>query len=101
MGQYRIIYNGKEHGKKKGKIQKKQKGTTQSVEAVNSRKNQQPDEPIRLKTVEGFWSLMDRKYYKALGIATIEFAIAAVKSIDREYKGILQEMKRKPNTHVR
>ena len=53
--------------------------TTQSVEAVNSRKNQQPDEPIRLKTVEGFWSLMDRKYYKALGIATIEFAIAADK----------------------
>jgi hypothetical protein len=44
---------------------------------------------------------MDKKHYKALGKATVEFAIADVKSLDRKDKGFLQDMKRKLNTHRR
>jgi hypothetical protein len=46
-----------------------------------------------VKTVEGFWSLMDRKYYNALGKSAVKLAISDGKGLNREDKGFLQEMK--------
>ena len=52
-----------------------------------------------VRTVADFWSLMDRKYYNALSKSAVAFAIADVKSLNREDSGFLQEMKRKLNSH--
>jgi hypothetical protein len=59
-----------------------------------------PEKTSKL-TVEGFWSLMDKRYYNALSKSAVKFAIADVKGLNREDKGFLQEMKRKLNTHRR
>ena len=50
-----------------------------------------------VRTVADFWSLMEGKYYNALSKSA--FAIADVKSLDREDSGFLQKMKRKLNSH--
>jgi hypothetical protein len=42
---------------------------------------------------------MNRKYYNASSKSAVAFAIADVKSLNREDKGFLQEMKRKLNSH--
>jgi hypothetical protein len=75
--------------------------TTQPVEALNIRKNSNLMGLTKLKSVKGFWNVMDKKYYNALGKASVEFAIADVKSLDRADKGFLQEIRRKLNTHRR
>jgi hypothetical protein len=54
-----------------------------------------------VKSVKGFWNVMNKKCYNALGKASVEFAIADVKSLDKADKGFLQEMRRKLNTHRR
>ena len=42
---------------------------------------------------------MDRKYYNALSKSAVAFAIADVKSLDREDSGFLQKMKMKLTSH--
>ena len=54
-----------------------------------------------VKTIKGFWNVFDKKYYNALAKTSVEFAIEDVKSIDREDRGFLQEMRRRINTHKR
>jgi hypothetical protein len=44
-----------------------------------------------IRTVADFWSLIDRKYYSALSKSAVAFAIADVKSLDREDSGFLQK----------
>ena len=52
-----------------------------------------------VKTIKGFWNVFDNKYYNALAKTSVEFAIEDVKSLDRENRGFLQEMRRRINTH--
>jgi hypothetical protein len=52
-----------------------------------------------IKTIKGFWNVFDKKYYNALAKASAKFAIEDVKSLDREERGFLREMRRRLNTH--
>jgi hypothetical protein len=48
-----------------------------------------------IKTIKGFWNLFDSQYYNALAKSSVEFAIEDIKSINREDRGFLQEMRKR------